>query len=380
MKRPSFYYDVHGIVRIRSARRLPELGYFLTQAIAPEAIDIDIRIVPKPTAHARVDAVRYREVLGRFGFSIVINRGERTNVFASPLIGASPHVLYTNVVEPLLRWTLVRKGYALMHGACLAFGERAIFITARTDTGKTTTILRTLRYAPGQCTFLSDDMTIFCANGQVLSFPKPLTISQHTVQAIGGAPLSIRERLFLKVQSRLHSKGGRQAGMWLNDIAMPAATLSAIVQKLIPPPKFMVDRLVPGTRYTRRAQLSRILVIERGKDEEGALTPDETLNLLAANSEDAYGFPPYPKIARELTHWQSEDLQAKERSLVATAVGGVPATYLRSSRYAWHEHLPQLANSLANVRAETATDLPLPEPSSLRQVPSGILGDAAGGD
>jgi len=28
----------------------------------------------------------------------------------------SPHVLYTNVIEPLLRWTFVKRGYALVHG------------------------------------------------------------------------------------------------------------------------------------------------------------------------------------------------------------------------------------------------------------------------
>ena len=49
--------------------------------------------------------------------------GHRIEVVASPLLRRSPHVLYTNVVEPILRWTLVSKSYALVHAACFADGE-----------------------------------------------------------------------------------------------------------------------------------------------------------------------------------------------------------------------------------------------------------------
>ena len=38
--------------------------------------------------------------------------GERIEVIATPLLERSPHVLYTNVVEPILRWTMASKGYA----------------------------------------------------------------------------------------------------------------------------------------------------------------------------------------------------------------------------------------------------------------------------
>ena len=343
MTKSNFFYDIHGIVRIRSERRLPELGYFLSEASSPEDIDIDVRITANPSRFRCPDSVIYDEIAGRFGFSIIINRDDTTEVFASPLIGMSRHVLYTNVVEPLVRWTLVRKGFALMHGACLAFGNDALFITARTDTGKTTTILHTLRHSADTCTFLSDDMTIFSPNGAVYSYPKPLTISFHTLQAVDAAPLKPLEQLFLQVQSRLHSKGGRQAGMWLNDISMPAATLSAIVQKLIPPPKYMVDRLIPGTTYKDSAQLARIVVIERGPEAEEMLDKSETLSILSANSEDAYGFPPYPHVAHELTRWGDEDLSAQEKHIVAAAVSDLPATYLKSDSYSWYKRLPDLA-------------------------------------
>ena len=346
MSRP-YNYNIHDIIRVRSERRLPELGYFLVDAPL-EAADIEVRIALKPSAHRRENSIVYSELLGDGGFSIVINRGEaRTEVVASPLIGASPHVLYTNVIEPLLRWTFVRKGYALMHGACLAFGDRALFITAQTDTGKTTTILHTIRHNLGACRFLSDDMTIFGQDGRVMNYPKPLTISQHTVQAVGGAPLTAKERLFLKVQSRLHSRGGRRVGMWLSHNKTPAATLNALVQWLIPPPKFMVDRLVPGTTYLDSAQLAQIVLIERGSDYEGELPEGERVATLLANADDAYGFPPYPALAHELNTWNGTNLHEAEKAVVASAIRGVPAVHLRSSSYDWYKRLPGLVSGLS---------------------------------
>ena len=71
------------------------------------------------------------------------------DIVAAPMLRYSPHVLYTNVVEPTLRWCFVTRGYALAHCACIAVDGRAHLITARTDTGKTTTILKTARPPPG---------------------------------------------------------------------------------------------------------------------------------------------------------------------------------------------------------------------------------------
>jgi dolichol-phosphate mannosyltransferase len=336
------YYTIHDLLFIRSERALPELGYFQTDQV-PATFDIDVKIVRNPKSYQTLESICYQELLGKAGFSIVINREDMTtNVFASVLIGLSPHVLYTNVVEPLIRWSLVRKGYALMHGACIAWGERALFITAQTDTGKTTTILHTLRNNLDDCQFLSDDMTILSRDGQVLSYPKPLTISQHTVQAVGGAPLNLRQKLFLKVQSRLHSKGGRKVGLWLSDKNTPAATLNALVQMVIPPPKFMVHRLVVGTRYQHHAKLSHIVLIERGPDFEAALSDSTKVDLLLANADDAYGFPPYPALEDQLSSWKGRDLHKLEKAIVAQAIQDLPGVHLKSSSYDWYKRLPRL--------------------------------------
>lgn len=342
MKR-KYTYSIHDVLTISSAQRLPELKFFLTDKIIPSP-DIEVFIDKQPTKYKTASSICYKD-FGNVGFNIVINRGERkTEVVVSPLIGVSPHVLYTNVIEPLIRWNLVRKGYALMHGACLEFGDKALFITAQTDTGKTTTVLHTLRQNLKNCRFLSDDMTIFCPNGDVLSYPKPLTISQHTVQAVGGAPLTRGEKLFLKIQSRLHSRGGRKIGMKLSDSSFPAATLNAIVQFLIPPPKFHVDYLIPGAQLGKTSRLTALALIERGADFEGSLGDDEKIDILINNAEDAYGFPPYPLLASALSTWEGKDLHEEERDIVKHVVATIPAIRLASPRYDWYLRLPSLVS------------------------------------
>lgn len=357
-----YHYSIHEIVHVRSTHRLPELAYFqLPGELASAALDV--HVVSHPQAFRREDSIVYEENLNHFGFSIVINRDEgHTAVYASRLIGRSPHVLYTNVVEPLLRWMLVERGYALMHGATVAFGGAAVFVTARTDTGKTTTILQTLRNNLDRGTFLSDDMTIFRRDGLALSYPKPLTISQHTLHAVGGAPLTRKERTFLQVQSRLHSRDGRRFGMMLTNMGLPGATLNAITQMLVPPPKFMVHRLIPGARYLHHARLAQLVVIERGEDGEEHLNEEQKLETVMANAEDAYGFPPYPHLAHLLSRRNGEDLHTAEREIVAEAILALPAIHLRSTQYDWYRRLPHLAEhyeeSALPAGATTAPALP----------------------
>lgn len=184
----AYDYDVHGIIRIASDACLPELAYFQTSHPIERP---DVRVhVGRPAAPA-VGApepagpnhrlLRYQEVLRQFGFWVEIAYGESVEVTVSPLLRFSGHVLYTNVVEPLLRWMLVQRGYALMHGACIKLANGALLITARTDTGKTSTILHLL--AQHNLGFLSDDMVILRPDGRALCYPKPLTISRHTLSS-----------------------------------------------------------------------------------------------------------------------------------------------------------------------------------------------------
>jgi dolichol-phosphate mannosyltransferase len=362
----SFTYDIHGLVSVESESRLPELERFrIGETLEQPTIRLRLaRIRSRPTngtasslddgAEPGTSSIRYVEAGGR-GFAVEITMGNPVEILASPFLRHSPHVLYTNVVEPVLRWTFVRHGYALVHGACLSVDGTAFLITARTDTGKTTTILKALDRYPH--TFLSDDLTILSEDGRVLAYPKPLTISRHTVQAVKTPLLSRRERIALLVQSRLHSRSGRRFALVLAKTRLPAATINALAQWVVPPPKYDVSRLVPHAPLAPESQLAGMIVIERGGEGQRTLESEEALATLLANCEDAYGFPPYADIEHVLHSSNGSDWQAVERKIIARALDPTIATLLQSDRMDWFERLPAVlepARRASNGQAPSA--------------------------
>jgi dolichol-phosphate mannosyltransferase len=372
-------YDVHGIATVQSSVALPELERFRVDHLT-QAPTIDVRIGKVSPRAERVSTIegntlRYDEGLGAAGFAIKVAFGRRIRIVASKLLRHSPHVLYTNVVEPILRWTMVERGYALVHGACISAAGDAFLITARTDTGKTTTILKTLDSQPA-CAFLSDDLTIVCPDGTVLSYPKPLTISRHTVSAVKTPLLSRKERIALVLQSRLHSKSGRQFAFFLTRTGLPVATINAIVQLLVPPPKYHVDRLVPDVLRVPRARLRGLVVIQRGTDEKREdLETNDALSILLENCDDAYGFPPYEHLERFLHSRNGSDLRAKERHIITSALGGQMSMLLESASRDWWRQIPNVMNGRlhpvpsVNGKHDEHEEVPEAAPASLGFAP-----------
>jgi dolichol-phosphate mannosyltransferase len=372
----AFFYDVHGIVTVSSDVRLPELEGFRSEGSGATAMirvrtgrlratqngdlatqngDLatqngDLATQNGDLLHALSPHVlQYDERLGPLGFGMRIEARSSIDVLASPLLRRSPHVLYTNVVEPILRWTFVEKGYALVHGACITAGDDAYMITARTDTGKTTTILKTLAQSRG-CGFVSDDLTLVAPDGRVFTYPKPLTISRHTVAALENTQLSRRQRVTLILQSRVHSRSGRKFAFLLTRSGLPVATINAIVQLIVPPPKYHVEQLVPGVLKAQGGKLAGLVVIERGGDGETRLEDETALDILLENCEDAYGFPPYDQIEQFLHSRNGTDLRVAERSIIGTALRGRPATLLASSTMDWYKRLPGVISSGHSVQ------------------------------
>ena len=287
--------------------------------------------------------IYYAELLGHLGFEVGIELGEPVQVVVSPSLRLSPHVLYTNVVEPLLRWTFVEKGYALVHGATLAFGDEACMVTARTDTGKTTTLLKILAYQrrdTDPAAFLSDDMTIVSPDGMAMTYPKPLTISYHTLRAVDANTLDFKERMTLPIQSRIHSRTGRRFAFIISKTHLPAATINMILQMLVPPPKYFVNKLLPKVKVTRKARLGRMFIIERGEAGIVPIENREAMDVLLQNCEDAYGFPPYEALKEFLYLRGDVDLREKEHAIIRQALGELPATVIRSSTFDWWSRIP----------------------------------------
>jgi glycosyltransferase involved in cell wall biosynthesis len=359
-----FSYDIHGILSVKSEVWLPELERFLISgSIDQPSINVHVHRSGFEQVQDEGDGNRfvYNEGFGPLGFGINIRMGQTIDIKATPLLRHSPHVLYTNVVEPILRWTFTQKGYALVHGACIAFDDDAYLLTARTDTGKTTTILKILdrqRRESDTGSFLSDDLTLLSADGQVLTYPKPMTISRHTVAAVRTPLLSRFERITLFIQSRLHSREGRQFAFRLVETGLPVATINGFVQWIVPPPKYHVQRLVPHVRLLNAAHLHGIFVIERGEDGEVQLSDSAAIETLLTNSDDAYGFPPYSVIKKRLTQYYGPTLEEAEREIVTQALSGLPANLVRSSTMTWAQRIPELAGITNEPRVPLTTAAP----------------------
>lgn len=355
-----YHYDIHGLTTVASAVWLPELATFQSaEPIAEPNISVRIGKLPPMGGTAQSKragrSIRYAEGLGRVGFGadVQIHELNRIDILATPILKYSPHVLYTNLVEPILRWNFVEKGVTLVHGACIAYGDRAYMVTAKTDTGKTTTILRLLDEAVASnqnIAFISDDLTLVAPDGQVMSYPKPLTISNHTVAAVNTPMLTARERFFLPLQSRLHSRSGRRWALFLAKSRLPMATINTYVQLLVPPPKYHVDRLIPNVKVAQKATLAGLFVIERNGKGHVILGRQEAMEILLSNCDDAYGFPPYGALEAFLrTPSGQTDLRATERAIVTEAFQNLPATLLRSERLDWAQRIPAFINNAAPI-------------------------------
>lgn len=372
----AYRYDVAGTVTIGSQIRLPELEFFRAQWIADTDVDIAVRVgdvgrrSPRRraamTEHGSTDRVlRYEEHLGRFGANFKVELGPTITVTVGPLLARSPHVVYTNVIEALLRYVLVARGRMLLHSACIELDGTGVMLSALTDTGKTATILRLLREQGGR--FLSDDMTVVDATGHAVCFPKPLTISSHTLRAVHADDLTRKEWRRLQFQSRLHSKGGRSIALQLARFNLPIMGINALTQIMVPPPKYTVDRLVP-CRLGSSTQVEELFVIQRGTPGLADIGHADAVEQMLANTEDAYGFPPYRYLAPAITvdGLDHDRLKAREREILEGFLSGVRTRTLASDCFGWADEIPRLLREerggmpAADRPADAAEPVPAP--------------------
>ncbi|GAB2831997.1 GtrA family protein [Lentzea nigeriaca] len=352
-----FRYAIPGIVTIGSQVQLPELEYFRSQWLGHDT-EIQIRVGTvgdrRPLSRAvfthltTPPAIGYREHLGRLGANFRVGLGDPITVVVSHALAHSPHVVYTNILEALLRFVAVSRGVMLLHSACVELDGVGVLISARTDTGKTGTVLRLVREHNAK--FLSDDMTILYPDGRVGCFPKPLTISHHTLRAVQSHELSPKEWRRLRLQSRLHSKEGRQFALVLSQLNLPIMGVNAFTQRMVPPPKYTVDRLLP-CEIIPETKVSELFVIERGEFGTGALAEAEAMATLLANTEDAYQFPPFRQLAPSIVVGEDDHaaLRRKERLILESAIGRLRARWLSTPDFTWADLIPELVGAEASA-------------------------------
>jgi hypothetical protein len=164
----------------------------------------------------------------------------------------------------------------------------------------------------------------------------------------------------LVYQSRLHSRSGRRFAMIIAKLRLPAATINAVVQFLVPPPKYPVNRLIPQVSLGRGARLKKMYIIERGERRQEQLRPEAAFETLMANSGDAFGFPPYPTIEHFLTGHNGHDLALVEEEIVSQALEPVPTVILSSPDMDWWKHFVNEPVAAADDREARATEDQIP--------------------
>ncbi len=346
-----YRYDIAGVVTIGSQIMLPEMEFFRAQWVPDGEVDIAVRVgdvgrrAPRKraamTEYTDPAAIRYEEHLGRIGANFRVYLEDPISVEVGPLLARSCHVVYTNIIEPLLRFVLVSRDCMLLHSACVELGGTGVMLSALTDTGKTGTVLRLLREHSAR--FLSDDMTIIDAHGNACCFPKPLTISAHTLRAVRANDLTRSEWRRLQFQSRLHSKGGRSIGITLARFNLPIMGINALTQMLIPPPKYSADRLVP-CQMASSTHVSELFIIERGRPRLATLDRTAALEQLIVNTDDAYGFPPFRYLAPAITIGGQDyhQLRRAEREILASFLSHLRIRVLASDTFSWADEIPHL--------------------------------------
>jgi dolichol-phosphate mannosyltransferase len=374
-----FNYDIQGLIRVRSRVGLPELAAFnVDHAVEPDLIVRRRWLGGGPRLRVAVESdpdgtIRYREHFGALSAAFDITPGKVITLDANWLLMWSHHVLYTNMVEPLLRFMLVTRGHVLLHCAAIEAPAGAVLLSAQTDTGKTSTVLRLLMGHTWR--FIADDMAIVSPDGVVLSYPKPMTLSSHTMSAVNDRVLPLADRLMLGVRSRLHSREGRAVGHALGRRNIPIVTLNAWVQLCVPPPKYHVTSLV-DCELADRAPIDALVMMERGTPALAERAAEDfTIERLLENTDDAYTFPPFSEMAPKLVidGVDYPTLRARERELLAEAVASARRFRIRIEGYAWADVIPELlyptqigkaaevsAGSLETPRERVAIPVPAP--------------------
>ena len=345
-----YQYDVQGLIRVQSPVALPELAVYSVQHVVEPDLAIRRRWIggwPSLRAGTRKtgDTIRYREQLGALSaaFDVTIPDGSAGPIVldANWLLVWSHHVLYTNMVEPLLRFMFVDRGYVLLHCAAIDAEQGAVVMSALTDTGKTSTVLRLLMQRSWG--FISDDMAIVGAGGEILSFAKPMTLSSHTMTAVNDQALPRADRIMLAVRSRLHSREGRAVGHALGRLPIPIVTVNAWVQLLIPPPKYHVTSLIECD-IVARSEIDAIVLMERGEPLAEQPSLEATVERLLSNTDDAYTFPPFSTFAPLIAIGgrDGDALRARERALLTSSIEATWRVRVRVRGHNWSDLIPTL--------------------------------------
>ena len=274
---------------------------------------------------------------------------------ANWLLTWSHHVLYTNMVEPLLRFLLVSRGYVLLHCAAIDAEPGRVDHVGPDRHGEDEH-----GPAPADAAQLGLHLATTWRSSRPAarssSYPKPMTPQlAHDERgqrpgAAAGRPPDARDPQQGPLQARAARRATPSAGC-----PCPIVTINAWVQLIVPPPKYHVQSLI-DCDLTERAPIDAVILMERGPQplaEEPSFA--FTVERLLENTDDAYTFPPFATFAPliELQRPDHAPLREHERELLEARRPQRVAVRVRVVGHNWSELVPIL---LEQPRAQFQPD------------------------
>jgi dolichol-phosphate mannosyltransferase len=351
-----YYYNIHDIIKVQSDVILYELEYFKSKEF--EDSDLSIKTLDSLAGGFRLtrkimqdrstssDKILYTEHLGSAGAQFSIGFGQRIEVTINKLISKSKHVLYVNLVEPLLRFLFISRGFILLHSACLDKNESGLLLSAPPDTGKTTTVLKCVKNG---FSFLSDDMTIIKLPNQALCFPKPMTISSHTFKTAVSVSNTHDNDRSLRVRSLVHSKTGRAFMHKLAKLNVPIFTINTIGQSIVRPPKYSINSILQDAKIKNDTKVDNLYFLTREGNDIIPLDTTTALDLAVENSDDAFIFPPYAELLNYITinGKTAIELLEEEKKLLHTFLSVISCFVIKSEARAWFNMISKITKNKA---------------------------------
>jgi hypothetical protein len=105
------------------------------------------------------------------------------------------------VVDSLIHFTALKKGFALLHASCVSKNSQGILFIARSGGGKTTISTQLLDYG---YTFISDNYTLLGPNGQLIGLKEPLNIFSYNLNERIKLRLTKLDKLILFLKNILY--------------------------------------------------------------------------------------------------------------------------------------------------------------------------------
>lgn len=339
-----YYYNIHDIIRVESDVILYELEYFKSKEFQKSDLNIKtsdslqggLRFTRKILEDRSNNShkILYTEHFGSAGAQFSIEFGKRIEVTINKLISKSKHVLYVNLVEPLLRFLFISRGFILLHSACVDKNASGLLMSAPPDTGKTTTVLKCVKKG---YSFLSDDMTIIRLPNKALCFPKPMTISSHTFKTAVSVSNSRDTDRSLRLRSLVHSKTGRAFMHKLAKLNVPIFTINTIGQSIVRPPKYSINAILQNAKIKKDTKVDNLYFLKREGNEFIQLDTTTALDLAVENSDDAFIFPPYAELLKyiSINEKTALELLEEEKKLLNSFLSGISCYMVKSETRAW---------------------------------------------